>query len=100
MRTPESYEKEAIDNYLKSIGACNFKPTTGGFGASGCPDRLVCISGTFWGIEVKREGKVPTRLQTARIDAIRGSGGKTTWGTANKVIAEIEAWRSSLKLVW
>lgn len=94
MRTPEGHEKKEIDVYLESIGACVFKPTTGGFGASGCPDRLVCIDGIFWGIEVKREGKEPTKLQWNRIHAIQTvGGGMAVWGTAKKVIEAIEAWR-------
>lgn len=100
MKTPESYEKEDIDKYLESIGAANFKPATGGFGKSGCPDRLVCIrkvssaEGGFWGIEVKREGKEPTALQWERIKEIEKAGGKATWGTAERVIKEIERWRN------
>lgn len=99
MRGPEFFEKQEIDSYLESINAVVFKPTTGGFGASGCPDRLACIYrsldgvGVFWGIEVKREGKQPTRLQWNRIQAIQDGGGQATWGTAKKVINEIEVWR-------
>lgn len=94
MRTPEFYEKKDVDSYLKNIGAFVVKPTTGGFGASGAPDRVACISGTFWGIEIKRQGKGPTVLQQARIDAIRAAGGMAVVGTAEMVIAAIEEWRN------
>ena|ERR1700687_4648972 len=92
MRTPESWEKAAIDKYLVSIGAYVVKPTSGGFGASGQPDRVCCINGVFFGIEVKREGKAPTKLQEKRIADIKAAGGQACWGTAEKVIREIKEW--------
>ena len=51
--------------------------------------------GAFWGIEVKREGFGPTALQEARMEEVKKAGGMTAWGTAEKVIREIEAWRKS-----
>jgi hypothetical protein len=92
MRTPESYEKAEIDQFLVSIGAYVVKPTSSGYGASGHADRLVCIEGVFWAIEVKREGKGPTPLQLQRIAEVHAAGGQATWGTAQKVIPEIKAW--------
>lgn len=93
MKTPEKYEKDEIDAYLKAIGAYNVKPASYGFGASGTSDRLCCILGTFWAIEVKREGKLPTKLQAIRINEVRAAGGQATWGVAFKVKNEIESWR-------
>lgn len=93
MRTPESYEKAEIKKYLDSIGAWHFSPFMAGFGKAGIPDIACCILGAFWGIEVKREGKGPTKLQELRIKEIRKAGGHATWGVANKVRSEIEAWR-------
>lgn len=95
MKTPESYEKKEICEYLDSIGAWYFKPTTMGFGASGVPDIVACYEsnidwgGNFIAIEVKREGKEPTKLQTARMAAIKKAGGVAVWGTAEKVIKEL-----------
>lgn len=94
MKTPETREKAEIDKYLAGIKAYVVKPTTFGYGGSGAPDRVCCISGTFWGIEVKREGKVPTAIQYRRMAEIRAAGGMSCWGTAEKVIGEIEAWRA------
>lgn len=94
MMTPEGYEKKDIDRYLTGIHAFNVKPKMAGYGASGVPDRVVCIAGVFWGIEVKRDGKMPTALQTTRMNEIRAAGGMATWGTAFKVVSEIESWRS------
>lgn len=93
MKTPEGYEKAEIDKYLKSIGAYVAKPATFGYGASGLSDCLVCIDGSFWAIEVKREGKEPTPLQNKHLKEIEAAGGMTSWGVAAKVIHEIETWR-------
>ena len=92
MKTPEGYEKAEIDKYLKAIGAYICKPTTGGFGQSGHSDRICCIDGRFWGIEVKREGKEPTALQARRMSEIEEAGGFAVCGTAEKVIGMIETW--------
>lgn len=99
MKTPEGYEKAEIDKYLKSIGAYVAKPATFGYGASGLSDRLVCIDGYFWAIEVKCEGKKPTPLQAKRLQEVEAAGGQATWGTAAKVIPEIEKWRHNTGLV-
>lgn len=99
MKTAEAHEKAEIDKYLKSIGAYVAKPATFGYGASGVSDRLCCIDGTFWAIEVKREGKEPTPLQHRRMEEVRAAAGMTTWGVATKVIGEIEAWRFNRGLV-
>lgn len=92
MKTPESYEKAEIDKFLKEIGAYIVKPATYGYGASGTPDRVCCIHGRFWGLEIKREGKGPTKLQELRMKEIVNAGGQAAWGTASKVIPEIQAW--------
>lgn len=99
MKTPEAWEKSEIDKYLKSIGAYVAKPATFGYGASGLSDRLVCIDGCFWAIEVKREGKEPTPLQYKRMEEVRAADGMTTWGVATKVIDDIHAWRLNRGLV-
>jgi Holliday junction resolvase len=93
MRTPESYEKADICKYLDSIGAWYFKPTTSGYGKSGVADIIGCYKGTFFSIEVKREGKEPTKLQWERMQAVETlAGGKAFWGTAEKVIPEFRDW--------
>jgi len=92
MKTPEAYEKDDIDEYLKEIGAYVVKPTTGGFGGSGHSDRICCINGWFVAIEAKRPGKQPTPIQWRRIYEVQAAGGQAFWGTAKKVIAEIKEW--------
>jgi len=41
-------------------------------------------------IEVKREGKEPTKLQWERIREVQAAGGIALWGTAEKVIPELD----------
>ena len=92
MKTPESFEKATIRAFLGRIGAWQFSPYTAGFGKSGVPDIVACLRGVFWGIEVKREGKSPTKLQQLRGDEIRAAGGQWVAGTANVVIPYINGW--------
>lgn len=99
MLTPEGHEKKDVDKYLKSVGAYVVKPATYGFGKSGHADRICCIAGTFWSLEIKREGAQPTVLQIRRMTEARAAGGKTAWGTAKKIIAEIEKWRRNRGLI-
>lgn len=91
MKTPETAEKAKICKYLDSIGAWYCKPATYGFGKSGTPDIVGCLRGHFFSIEVKREGKEPTKLQELRMTAIRTNDGTAVWGTAEKVIKELKA---------
>lgn len=97
MKTPEWYEKRDIDAYLESIGAYIVKPTTMGFGKSGVPDRIFCYRGRFGSVEVKREGKQPTKLQWERINDIATANGSAFWGTAKNVIADIKGWICLIK---
>jgi hypothetical protein len=102
MKTPESYEKDTICKYLKSIAAWFFRPYMAGFGKSGVPDIVACVPvvvtqdmvgmriGVFVGLEVKRDGKGPTELQKARMLEIVNSGGIAAVGTANAIIPQIK----------
>lgn len=86
MKTAESYEKDEICKYLISQDAWFFRPFMSGYGKSGVPDIIACIRGRLVSIEVKREGKEPTKLQWQRIQEIRAAGGFACWGTAERVI--------------
>jgi hypothetical protein len=92
MPTPESYEKKKIDKYLRGIGAYFVATTTFGFGHSGTSDRIGCVMGRFFAIEVKREGAKPTKLQEHRIEEVQKAGGFACYGTAEKVIREFDGW--------
>ncbi len=96
VRTPEKYEKDEIDKHLKRNKIYFLKPATGGYGESGHSDRIGCVRGNFFSIEVKREGKEPTSLQWRRIAQVTDAGGKAFWGTSEKVIPEFDAWLASL----
>lgn len=93
MKSPEGFEKDEICKYLDHIGAWYFKPFMSGFGKSGVGDIIACIDGVFWSMEVKREGKLPTKLQMLRVNEVRLAGGRSAWGTAAKIIGEIKVWR-------
>ena len=88
MKTPEGYVKSDVDKYLKILKAYVIKPATFGFGVSGAPDRCCCIGGKFVGIEIKREGAVPTPVQKLRMDTIRRAGGIALWGDSIEMIKE------------
>lgn len=98
MKTPESYEKAEIKTYLKSLGTrCwYFMPQQAGFGLSGVPDIIACINGRFYAIEVKRPGKLPTLLQDKRMQEIKAAGGYALWGTAEKVIKDLNDYLDTL----
>jgi hypothetical protein len=93
--TPEGWEKKEIDAFLKGLGptvAWWINPRTGGYGASGAGDKVVCLCGSFWSIEVKRPGKNPTAIQYRRMKEVREAGGHAVAGTAEVVIGALREW--------
>jgi hypothetical protein len=76
--TPEAKVKKKVREVLKTLGAYYTMPVTGGYGASGAPDFLVCWRGLFFGIECKAGKNTTTALQDKNINAIREAGGKAT----------------------
>jgi len=74
-KTPERAVKDKVVTQLKALGAYYFYPVTGGFGASGVPDIIVCYKGRFFGLECKANGNKPTPLQQLNIDKINDAGG-------------------------
>lgn len=92
MKTPEGYEKDDIDKWLKTVPdhiIWHFKPYMAGFGKSGVPDYCLCLLGEFWTAEVKRPGKEPTPIQHRRMKEVRKAGGYAVAGTADVIIAEL-----------
>jgi Holliday junction resolvase len=73
--TPEKKVKNKVVAQLKTLGAYYFYPVTGGYGASGVPDIIVCLKGRFIGIECKANGNKPTALQQMNLDQIAAQGG-------------------------
>jgi Holliday junction resolvase len=73
--TPEKKVKNEVVKILKSLGVYHFYPVASGYGASGVPDIVACISGRFVGIECKAgEGK-PTALQEKNLTQIMNNDG-------------------------
>lgn len=72
--TPEGKVKAEIKDYLREIGAYYFMPIQTGYGAR-TVDFLVCVAGKFVGIEAKRGGGAPSKLQQITIDNIQAAGG-------------------------
>lgn len=102
MKTPESYEKAEIDAFLKGLGpgvAWWINPRTGGYGASGAGDKVVCLCGAFWNIEVKRPGKGPTAIQTRRMREVEAAGGHAVAGTAEVVVQVLRDWLAARGVV-
>ena len=73
--TPEKKVKQQVVKVLKYYDAYYFYPVTGGYGASGVPDIVVCYKGRFIGIECKAGKNKPTDLQKRNLDAIVSNGG-------------------------
>lgn len=48
---------------------------------SGIPDIIGTVCGTFFGIELKKEGEKPRKLQEYVIQQIRKAGGYAIWAT-------------------
>jgi len=102
MKSPEAWEKDSISKHLVSMLAWSFRPFMSGFGKAGVPDIVACVPvvvtkemvgmrvGLFVGVEVKRDGKLPTKLQESRIEEIKEAGGIAVWGTADRVIPHLK----------
>lgn len=75
--TPEAKVKRKVRDLLEKHGAYYAMPVTGGYGASGVPDFLVCHHGRFIGIECKAGSNKPTALQISNMRKIELAGGAT-----------------------
>lgn len=75
MGAEKNFENKVKD-YLEKMGAYVLKYWGGGvFTKSGVPDLLVCYNGHFFGIEIKAENGVVSKLQKYHINEIKKSGG-------------------------
>lgn len=75
--TPEAKVKKKVRELLEKHGTYYAMPVTGGYGASGVPDFLVCHHGRFIGIETKAGTNKPTALQLSNMKRIELAGGMT-----------------------
>jgi hypothetical protein len=83
--TPEAKVKAKVVKILKTHGVYYFYPVTGGFGRSGIPDVICCVSGYFLAIECKAGKNKPTALQEAEMQKIRDAGGVTLVVNENNI---------------
>jgi len=94
--TPEAKVKTKVRLVLEKHGAYYTMPVTGGYGASGVPDFLVCHLGRFVGIECKAGKNTPTALQVNNMKRIELAGGRaivvneTNVDELEKLLKEIE----------
>jgi hypothetical protein len=75
MRTPEGKVKERIKKLLNECNIYYVMPVTSGYGNSGAPDFLICMKGTFVGVECKAGKNRMTKLQELNSEKILDSGG-------------------------
>lgn len=75
--TPEKKVKNRVVTILQARAAYYFYPVTGGFGASGVPDIIMCYLGWFIGIECKAGKNTLSALQRQNIARIEKAGGIT-----------------------
>jgi pantoate kinase len=73
--TPEAKVKEKIKKILKEHGVYYAMPMGTGYGNSGVPDFLCCVSGKFLAIEAKAGKGIPTALQEKNLRDIKAAGG-------------------------
>lgn len=90
--TPEKRVKDKVVGILKDEGAYYFFPATHGYGRSGVPDIVACVSGHFLAIECKAGKNKPTALQAREIENIRKAGGVA-------IVANEENWELVRDLV-
>ena len=75
MRTPESFEKQDIRNYLRQRNIWHFMPQGTGFGTNGIPDIIGCYKGRFIAIELKAGKGVASSAQLEFIRRVNEAGG-------------------------
>ena len=73
--TPESKVKARIKKILNAEDVYYAMPIGTGFGRSGVPDFLCCVSGFFLAIEAKAAGGKATALQKKHLQHIHMAGG-------------------------
>ena len=91
-QTPEKRVKTKVESILKAEDVYYFFPATHGYGRSGVPDIIACVSGRFLAIECKAGRNKPTALQVREIESIRKAGGVA-------VVANEENWDEVRPLV-
>ncbi len=73
--TPEKKVKDKCVKLLKAYDVYYFFPATHGYGRSGVPDIICCITGKFVAIECKAGDNKPTAIQEKEMADIRNAKG-------------------------
>lgn len=89
--TPEAKVKKQVRKILDELECYYFFPATGGYGASGVPDIVVCYLGHFVGIECKAGDNKPTLLQQKNLENIKKSGGSSIVVNENN-LPDLKMW--------
>lgn len=98
--TPEAKVKKKVKEKLTDMGAYWAMPVTGGYGASGIPDFMICHKGFFIGIETKSGKKKPTTLQQHNLDRLSTAGGLAliiNEDNVDRLEELIETWLNTVK---
>ena len=72
--TENQFQTKVI-KYLRSKGYYVLNMPGSSQQRKGTPDLIVCINGTFWGIELKCKGNKPSPLQLHALKEIDNAGG-------------------------
>ena len=72
--TENQFQTKVI-KYLRSKGYYVLNMPGSSQQRKGKPDLIVCINGTFWGIELKCKGNKPSPLQLHALKEIDNAGG-------------------------
>lgn len=88
--TPEAKVKAKIKAILKEHGVWYAMPMGTGYGNSGVPDFLCCVSGRFIAVEAKAGKGIPTALQEKNLRDIKAAGGFALVVNENN-LGELEA---------
>jgi hypothetical protein len=89
--TPEGKVKTAIKKVLTSIGAYQHWPVQNGMGAP-CLDCHGCYRGTYFAIEAKAPGKLPTPRQEETIKKIVAAEGMVMVISSVEGAQNIKSW--------
>lgn len=75
--TPEGAVKAKLKKCLDALAphVWYYMPVSTGYGKHGVPDFLLCVCGSFIGIETKANGGKLTALQAKQLTDIQAAGG-------------------------
>lgn len=96
-QTPEAKVKASVTKVLREEGVYYFFPATHGYGRSGVPDIVCCVSGAFLAIECKAGRNKPTALQVQEIERIRAANGhaivvnEENWDMVRPLVRELSS---------